>query len=89
MMFIRKEYKIEDRAGVLIAEVKPISKASEAGIISGDIILSANQTPVKSVTALQKIILDAIDSDKGAVLLLIKRKDQQLSVVLDLSSKSS
>lgn len=85
----RKEYKIEDRAGVLIAEVKPISKASEAGIISGDIILSANQTPVKSVTALQKIILDAIDSDKGAVLLLIKRKDQQLSVVLDLSSKSS
>jgi len=79
-----KEYKVEDQKGVLVCDLKPLSKASEAGISVGDIILSVNQTPVKSIKSLQKIILGAIDNNKEAILLLIKRKDQQLSVVLDL-----
>jgi len=83
-MEVKKEYKIEDKKGVLVAEVKPASKVSEAGIVVGDIILSVNQVPVKSIKSLQKIILGAINKETDVVLLLIKRKDQQLSVVLDL-----
>ncbi len=83
-MEVKKEYKIEDKKGVLVAEVKLASKVSEAGIVVGDIILSANQVPVKSIKSLQKIILGEINKEKDVILLLIKRKDQQLSVVLDL-----
>lgn len=83
-MEVKKEYKIEDKKGVLVAEVKLASKVSEAGIVVGDIILSANQVPVKSIKSLQKIILGAINKEKDVILLLIKRKDQQLNVVLDL-----
>ena len=83
-MEVKKEYKIEDKKGVLVAEVKLASKVSEAGIVVGDIILSANQVPVKSIKSLQKIILGEINKEKDVILLLIKRKDQQLSLVLDL-----
>ena len=81
---ISKEYKVESQKGVLVAEVKPASKAVEAGIQAGDIILSVNQVPVKSIKTFQKIVLNTIDANKDVMLLLIKRKDQQLSVVLSL-----
>lgn len=82
---VKKQYGVDDKVkGILITEVKADSKAESSGIKPGDIILSANQTPVKSISALKKIILKAIDDDRNAALFLIKRKDQQFSVVVDL-----
>lgn len=83
---IKKQYNItdEDVEGILITDVKPNSKAEAANIKAGDIILSANQIPVKSISNLKKIILKAIDDGKDVALLLVKRKNQQFSAVIDL-----
>jgi serine protease Do len=82
---IKKEYKVEeDIKGVLIVDIKPGSSADKAGIRKNDIILSANQVPIKSIPSLKKTILKAIDNNKDAALLLIKRKDKQFSAVINL-----
>ena len=81
---IQSEYKIDDKKGVLVADVATNSNAAELGIQAGDIILSANQIAVKSIKSLQKIILTTADDEGDAILLLIKRKDHQFSAVVKL-----
>ena len=50
--------------------------AAEAGIQAGDIVLSANGTPVSSAAALKS----AIESSKGHIALLIQRGEAQIFV---------
>lgn len=80
---IKKEYKI-DQEGVLVLQVKPNSKAGNSIVEVGDIILSANQVKIRNISDLKKVILKAIYDKKVAVLLLIKRDKEQISIVISL-----
>jgi serine protease Do len=81
---VYRKYNLSNKIrGIAIVEVDQSSKAAEAGLLPGDVILSVNQTPVKSVKSLQKMIVTAIDEGKEAVMLLVKRQDKQMSVVIE------
>jgi serine protease Do len=65
--------------GVLVTKVAPGSAAENAGVEAGDIILAANQQPLKTPEDLLKIV----DASKGKPLLLqIRRGDDGLFVVI-------
>lgn len=67
--------------GLLIVEVAPKSEAADKGIMFGDVILSANQAPVKSPADLQKIIEDAKRTTKK-LFLFVKRSSSNYALVL-------
>jgi S1-C subfamily serine protease len=65
--------------GVLITKVAPNSPAETAGVEPGDIVLGANQQPVKTPQELLAIV----QASKGKPLLLqIRRGDDGLFVVI-------
>lgn len=54
---VRRLYGLgEDVDGVLIAHVRPISPAEEAGLAEGDIIVEINRGPVRSVADVQRAV---------------------------------
>ncbi len=59
----------EDVKGVVVAQVDPNGKASEAGIQRGDLIVEINRKPVESVDDYQKIIEDTKSGDTVQMLL--------------------
>ena len=61
--------------GLLITGVERGKPAAEAGLVSGDVILSANLVPVNSVADLQKVIKEDAEK-KGAVMLRVFRRGQ-------------
>lgn len=63
--------------GLLVESVKPNSPADEAGVQAGDVILEANQHNVNSVNDLSQVIKED-GKDKGVVMLLLKRRGQNL-----------
>lgn len=69
--------------GLLISDINPKSEAANKGVIVGDIILSANQTPLKSATDLKKVIEESRKSTKK-LFLFIKRSSANYAVVLSL-----
>lgn len=72
---LRGEYGIPDATkGMLILEVKPGSQAEKKAIEAGDIIVEANQKPVRSIGDL-KSALDHVRSQKRKSILLYVSKD--------------
>lgn len=72
---------------VAIAEVSPGSPAEKAGILAGDIVLTANGERIDGVGELQEIIRAHLDQP---VSLSIKRDDQQIEIsVTPLSSRTT
>lgn len=70
---IKKERNIANNVeGLLIVDTDGKSEAVEKGVIVGDVILSANQAPVKTIADLQKIIEDSKKSTKK-LFLFVKR----------------
>ena len=61
--------------GLLVTGVERGKPAAEAGIVSGDVILSANLVPVNSTADLQKVIKEDAEK-KGAIMLRIFRRGQ-------------
>ncbi len=81
----RKQYHIaDDIQGVLVFANKS-AQSPENSLLEGDIILSANQTQVKSISDLQKIILEQIKKNKKTLMLLVKREEQNLGVIINLN----
>ncbi len=79
-----KKGKIEiNIEGLLVAEINPKSEAAEKGINIGDVIISANQTPVFSIDDLKQIIKEAEKSTKK-LFLFIQRGDGHFAAVLNL-----
>ncbi|HEC19064.1 MAG TPA: DegQ family serine endoprotease [Gammaproteobacteria bacterium] len=64
--------------GVEVIEVEPGSPAARAGLRKGDIIVSVNRTPVKSVEDVRK----AAKAGKGGILLNIQRGNGALFLVI-------
>lgn len=79
---IKKERLIEEKTkGMLVVEVDKKSEAMDRGIIAGDVILSANQTPLSSVVDFKKVVEAAKKSSKK-VFLLLKRGENDFVVTL-------
>jgi serine protease Do len=71
-----KALGLETPQGLVVTEVKPGSPAAEAELRPGDVIIKANGDSVEQVAELERIV--EASQQKGVVLLLIKRKGQNL-----------
>jgi serine protease Do len=80
---IRKDKNEINIEGLLVIEVNSKSESAEKGIQIGDIILSANQTPLKSVDDLKEIIEENSKSNKK-IFLFIRRGEISYPAVLNL-----
>ena len=69
--------------GLLVVEISPKSEAAEKGLMIGDIIISANQTNVKSIDDLKNIIEEAEKTTKK-LFLFIQRGDGHFATVLGM-----
>jgi serine protease Do len=54
--------------------------ALEAGVQPGDVVISANGTPVKSIEQLRKLTSES----KGSIALLVQRGDARIFVPVQL-----
>ncbi len=68
---------LEKTRGLLVTEVEEASKAEEADVEPGDVILEINQHPVNTIQDFDKI-LETDGRSKGVVMLLIKRRKQNI-----------
>ncbi|MBC8208784.1 MAG: DegQ family serine endoprotease [Desulfobulbaceae bacterium] len=77
----REQYKITPKIkqGIVITGVKRDSKAQQAGLRPGDVILELNQQPVDSIKTFSKIYKAATDK----ILLVISRQNSTFYLVLN------
>jgi serine protease Do len=69
----------ENETGVLVVEVRPGSKASQAGLQQGDIVKEVNRVPIHTVSELKTEFRKAQSGD--TVPLLVKRDPGRFLVV--------
>lgn len=69
----------EDEQGVKVVSVEQGSQAARSGLVAGDIIMSANRTPVDTVSELEKIVNQ---SGNGALLLNVLRGNRGLFILI-------
>ncbi len=62
--------------GAVIESVSPSKPAADAGLQTGDVIVSVNQAPVKSAKEARTAIAEAGKSGRKSVLLLVQRGDE-------------
>ncbi|WP_213032502.1 PDZ domain-containing protein, partial [Acinetobacter baumannii] len=70
--------------GVLVVRVAPNSLAMQSGIAPGDIILRVDNRPVSNVREFQQSIEALRQAGRESALLLIRRRDNNLFIVLRL-----
>jgi serine protease Do len=76
-----QRFNLKEDKGVVVAGIEPGSRAAEAGMQRGDLILEVNRQPVGSV----KDVLENIDrsKDKDHLLLLVQRDSGKFFVPLE------
>jgi serine protease Do len=79
---LARSRNLPEGRGVLVERVEDGSKAQNAGIAAGDVIVEVNRTPVASVGALQKA-LEKHPAGKP-VLLLVNREGQSLYLTVPI-----
>ncbi len=77
---IASQLHLDTDQGVVVAGVKPGSKADESGIHQGDVILEVNRQPVTSVTDMLNKINGSKDKDQ--LLLLVQRQNGKIFIPL-------
>lgn len=75
-------YKLPVSEGLLVVDVTPGFPAESSGIIRGDIIISANDKPVRRVSELREVIEDSID--KKYVVLEVQRGSKRRLVEVEI-----
>ncbi|MEQ9115374.1 MAG: Do family serine endopeptidase [Rickettsiales bacterium] len=82
---LRGKYSVPSQLnGLVITSVSTKSSWYKKGFAEGDVIISANQTQLKSVGQLKMIISKAKLSKKKSLLLLVYRKGHTIFVPLDI-----
>lgn len=82
---LRAEYGIPDTAkGMLILEVKPGSQAEKKAIEAGDVIVEANQKPVRNIGDLKSALNYAKEQKRKSILLYINKDGETLFSALPL-----
>jgi serine protease Do len=78
---IAQRYHLKEEKGAMVAGIEPGSRAAEAGVQQGDLILEVNRHPVGSV----KDVLENINrsQDKDHLLLLVQRDKGKFYVPLE------
>lgn len=79
---LAKELKLDQIRGLFVAQVEPNSGASDAGIQTGDIILSVNGRSTNNSAQLLEIIAEHRPGDKVEVTILRKERERKLEVTL-------
>ncbi|MBI5015118.1 MAG: DegQ family serine endoprotease [Deltaproteobacteria bacterium] len=79
---LRTHLDVQDDSGVVVSGVEPGGAAAEAGLRRGDVIVEANQEPVKDLKAYRKAIREG--RNKESVLFLVRRGTGTLFVVVRL-----
>lgn len=79
---IASYYGLPVKSGVLVVKVIPLSPAFKAGIASGDIILSINETKLSSVQELQREIKKLGVKNKAKITLLRNGMKQSMDAIL-------
>lgn len=82
---LARQLGLKKPQGLIITAVEPSGPAGEAGLRRGDIILEAAQKPIKDIDGFNSL-LDKLAKGDG-LLLLIKRRDATLFVVLKAPKK--
>lgn len=72
-------------SGLVVVDVDPDSDAAERGIIKGDVIVSVNSEPVKTVADVSDAIAAAKDAGRKAVLFQIERDNNNRFVALPVT----
>lgn len=80
---IRKDKNEINIEGLLVIEVNPKSESAEKGIQIGDVILSANQVPLKKIDDLKEIVDEANKGNKK-IFLFIRRAESSYPAVITL-----
>ncbi len=70
-----KKLELKENFGLLVVDVDPSKLAAEAGIQAGDVLLTANLTPLKKSEDLAKILTDE-GKKRGAITFQINRNGQ-------------
>ncbi len=70
--------------GVLVVRVLPNSLAMQSGLIPGDVILQVGNRAISKVAEFQQIIQTLREGGRDRALLLVRRKDSNLFLVLRL-----
>lgn len=73
-----EQRELELNGGLLVQDVS--GAAAEAGVQPGDVVVSANGTPIKSVEQLRELA----SSSKGNIALLVQRGDARIFVPVQL-----
>jgi len=66
---LSQRFRLEEKKGILVTDVRPDSAAEEAGIIPGDVILEINKQPIRDTSDYNKIT----SSLKGDALIRTQR----------------
>ncbi len=78
---IAQRYHLKEEKGVVVAGIEPGSRADEAGMQRGDLILEVNRQPVGSVQDVLEKIKRSKDQDR--LLLLVERDNGKFFVPLE------
>ena len=76
---VAQRYNLKETAGVIVVNVDPNSKAQEAGIQQGDLIIEVNRKDVASVKDFKNLIDQ--HKEKDGINLLVKRMNGGLMVI--------
>ena len=73
-----------DAKGVMITDIDPNSEAAANGLSVGDLIVQVSGKPVATPADIEKSVKAAESSNRKAVLLLVRKEDQQRFVALPI-----
>jgi serine protease Do len=79
---LSKQYGLTEKTGIVVTSVDENSNAAQAGLHEGDIILEVNHQRVNQISECRKILTNS--KGNSSVLLLIKRKDGNLFIAIQL-----
>ncbi len=82
---IVNRFNLDQKSGVIVANVVRGSRAADAGFKRGDIIISVDKKEVKDIKDYNRIIREIIKKDDKSVLFLVKREKNTLYIGIRFS----